>query len=156
MSRPRDSQRARLYAAERLAFPLYHCGEEPFLNDLSSIDKWLLEKCVHSDWWSSRNAARLAVPSQTWTTYDGRGSRAARGGMHRLAFPRWSRNRYVILHEFSHHLTARMYGYTSAASHGPEFCENYLWLVTHVLGVDDGRKLESQYLDHKIRYTPGK
>lgn len=61
------------------------------------------------------------------------------------------RNPVVVLHEITHEVL-RYANLGPRASHGPEFCATYLFLVRHVMGADNARLLERGFVEHRVRY----
>ncbi len=100
----RDSQRQKVYNWEYRVYP-----------DSYKEEMTLMEcvKFVH-DICKDYGVAPPAVN-------DGRRRRRAVGGLHRIALPKWSRNRVIILHELAHTLTMRYSKTLDIAAHGPEY-----------------------------------
>lgn len=64
------------------------------------------------------------------------------------------RNAPVLLHEITHKALAaiaRERGETYA-SHGPQFCALYLFLVEHVMGAEAADTLRDAYRRHRVRF----
>jgi len=139
--RPRDSQRSKLYRAERTVgegqhFPsVAHCQAR-------------VDQILASAWWQTRFPALDQVQVR-----DGRGRRHA-GAFHNrgaISLPRWSRRERVILHELAHLATP-----ASFAAHGPEYAAVYLELVGHFMGAAAARDLAEAFRTHRVRSgTPG-
>lgn len=144
-TRPRDSQRNKLYTAERTldATP-----------DLESMlyTKLFLDKVVASAYY------RKHYNTMTVDLRDGRCRKnaCAEGGYlgHGIIrLPRWARSKLVALHELAHLAVARKYG-RSVPSHGREFAAIYLDLVRHVLGEDKGNQLQAAFRAQGVRFKP--
>jgi len=151
LRRPRDSQRARLYAAERTAFgdPRACPARLATLRELCAyVDQTL------GDAWFEAEFGRFA----SVRVKDGRGTRHAysaydlRSRALLLSFPRWARTRPVVLHELGHAASARRHGVIAA--HGPEFAGVFLGLVRRFLGPDAAGRLAAAYRSHRVRFAP--
>lgn len=59
----------------------------------------------------------------------------------------WAMRESVIIHEVAHHLTR------SAQSHGPEFAQTMLHLVTELIGPEVGLLLTDSYTRHGVRFA---
>jgi putative metallohydrolase (TIGR04338 family) len=155
MTRPRDSQRSKLYAAENAVF---NYGQNPRagrrFTTLDEIDAYLL-KVTGSAWFKRRwpvVGANGHWGSKTWRLKDGRGSRTPKGGMMSMSFPRGSRYEAIILHELAHHICERYNGYERTAWHGWQYCAILLELVTHELGEETGDALRLEFKRRNVRF----
>lgn len=166
----RDSQRSKLYEAERDAFINLEQGEyrDDDLATISDIVTWL-NKISATPWMRKhhsvaadltffdydmfKNSHHIWVSSEVRVLH-GYGARTARGGRSELKFPRWARSKPVVLHELAHLITTREYGYTAVAAHGREFCGTYLDLVGRFMGKDDRRALKQAMVARKVKSTP--
>lgn len=63
------------------------------------------------------------------------------------------RNPVVLLHEITHQILGRERGLGDYASHGPEFCAIYLFLVGHVLGDEAARALKAAYVRRGVKHV---
>lgn len=136
---PRDSQRSRLYAAERTLragrkFPSVEACQE-YVDSVLASSSWM------------RRFPRVRAIRVT----DGRGRRHAGAFVNsaKIALPKWSRSRLIILHELAHHAAPR-----SAPAHGPEFARIYLDLVLEFLGPVTAQKLADAFVVHRVRVSP--
>ncbi|MER5754352.1 TIGR04338 family metallohydrolase [Streptomyces sp. NPDC002088] len=59
----------------------------------------------------------------------------------------WAMREIVIIHEVAHHLTR------SAQTHGPEFTQTMLHLVTELVGPEVGLLLTDSYTRHGVRFA---
>lgn len=128
---PRDSQRARVYAAEDLAFGMINertlarvgaCCEDLSQDEVALfVSAALGDRPLPSLRFKRGGAAILRFA-------DWQGARGAE-----LILPLWAMRRWVICHELAHLVTRRKHG-TAVASHGPEFCFEYLSLVRGSIG----------------------
>lgn len=145
-SRLRDSQRSKVYAAERAS--IQSAPEERFRN-LSDIEHYLV-KMISSAWWQRRYPVRsIAVKS-------GAGTRNAMGtnysrtrGM--ISIPLWARQETVILHEVAHVVAGATYG--SIPAHGREFCKVFLDLIRWRMGDEAWRSLKDEFRERKVKHT---
>lgn len=138
--RERDTQRKRVYAAERV---LDDYGR---IENVSEIQVYV-NKIWASKW--ARKHFRMACACFSPLVADGRGTRIARGGWQRLNLPRWARTKTVILHELTHALLP-----DEGASHGWQFAKAYLDIVRHVLGREAAAKLKAAYRQYHVRFRP--
>lgn len=141
--RPRDSQRSKLYEAERVLDGWINPDGMPTLSEhLDDAQDWIDE--VTAEAWFQRRWGRMQV-----RLVPGRGNNAMYRG--RIMLSPWGRSRpYVLLHELAHVLVPNKY-----AGHGPEFCATYLTLVEFVLGKEAARKLRESFVSHGVRYRKG-
>lgn len=131
MAKVKD-QASRLYAAEELSGIKY--GDALTLKECQKfVDKVIARKYVVE---SYRTLHKVTV-------LDGRGRRSACATNHyeegrAIKLPKWSRNRYVILHEVAHHLTF-------LDGHKAEFASCLLDLVRHFMGKESAEALQGAY-----------
>jgi|SRR5215212_4538479 len=147
MKKARDSQRSRVYKAERAAWENFDTPEfrtvaqcQEYVNDVTYTRFWDER---FTDGWYLDPEVRIEVS-------DGRGRRSAAAfcDEDRIALPKWARNRLVILHELAHILVN---GNRSLASHGPEFVSMYLSLVREFEGEDEAQKLHEAFETHRVK-----
>jgi putative metallohydrolase (TIGR04338 family) len=141
MTRPRDSQRQRVYNAERALLPL----AAP-LREVRDVERYI-----------KKNMARKAIlrryprASLSVNVRDGRGTRSALAyGTHTISLPLWARNEAIALHEMAHIVTNRHF--RGQAGHGWEFCAVMLDLVRFCMGTEAHATLLASYKAHKVRY----
>jgi len=146
--RPRDSQRARVYRAEREAFDVYS-DSTPRL-DFAAVERFVAGVIAES-WFTDTFGMLGAVRIK-----DGRGTRHAYSAYDQrrhsvlFSFPRWSRSLPVLLHEIAHPASLRRHGLVAA--HGPEFAAAYLCLVERHLGAAAWERLQAAFADNRVRY----
>lgn len=134
--RRRDTQKSKVYAAERAARALLDDK-----NVGSMLGVWTFIERVQRDRWFRRHYGY-----HRFQVSDGRGTRIARGGGNWLNLPRWSRTPVVMLHEIAHCLTPDDVG------HGWRFCATHLALVRHFMGKEAHDRLRACYREHRVRY----
>ena len=101
--KPRDQQRAKLYAWERMEFEFDSNMLE--LNDCQAIvDKYLMHVKV-TDGRRCRRALACIADSK-------------------IKLPRWARKKWVVLHEIAH-----FHAHGMGAAHGPTFVKAYITLL---------------------------
>lgn len=141
-ARPRDSQRSRLYAAERAAFG--------HAIDLFSITE--VERYVERVW--SMKRVQGAFPNLGFLPRvdDGRGRRSACASDRAISVPRALRMRWVIVHELAHIIAGREFGRRNIAWHGWQFAQTYLRLARLVLGVEAETALKAQFKARRVKH----
>jgi putative metallohydrolase (TIGR04338 family) len=166
MKRLRDSQRSKVYNAERLAFSIQKFYNntgmstkdiEDFIHKMITTPS--LVRRYHNEFYSKYDQDKPMNEKRPWKIHvkAGQGVRYARGGRYGIIIPGWARNYYVICHELAHTISIRKYEETkSIAAHGWEFCEIYLNLVRFMINIDDHNKLKASFKEHKIKYKESK
>lgn len=155
MRRARDSQRSKVYRAEReLPWSIFVDSRE---NDRTEdrIGSGSLEEVTAFiqdvwDWAFERGITNVAAYP---LIKDGRGTRSARGGLGYLNLPRWARGYTVTLHEITH---ALVMSYDSRAPwHGREFCRVYLRLMKrwHPKRAAASKALRERFKANRVKYT---
>lgn len=130
-TRPRDSQRSKVYAAENATFTY---GQTIPNDGLQKRVNEILDRRPIRARWGARSVSAIL----------GRGGGWAGGG--RISLGVSSRNDWMICHELAHILTPRQY-----AAHGPEYVGVYLFLVETVLGVEQARALREQFRAKRVK-----
>lgn len=141
--RARDSQRKRLYVAERVLGKF----AKP-LQDVQDIERFLKKQL-------QRKAILRRYPDATRTVRvsDGRGRRnACAYGDWKIAIPLWARNTHIVIHEMAHIVTHRQYG-SKVAGHGWEYANVFLDLVRFIMGNEAHDALKQSFKDHKVKFT---
>ena len=145
-SRPRDEQRKRLYAAER------QC--KAFLRDpLSTIGEMqnFVDSILRSRWLQTYFAASVVAPIRV---IGGRQRPAtAMNFLSTISMPKWSRTKFLVIHEVSHILAARCFGEDVIAAHGPEYATLFLELVGHFLGAEDALDLHEAFASCGVAHS---
>jgi putative metallohydrolase (TIGR04338 family) len=144
--RERDTQRSRVYKAERDIWPI--AKPLPTVKDMEAYADRL--------WKMKRFAKKYPAAINWWSgppsVGDGRGQRRALGSASQIKMPLWSRTDAIVLHELSHTVTARAYG--SVAAHGWQFCSTYLDLVLWMMGRAAHDRLKASFKASKVRFNP--
>lgn len=150
---PRDSQRSKVYAAERATFHDYsqpwQQAEYPTLAEATA----LVRRVERSASWAK--LCDRGGMARTWrpvTVEAGRNGGHA-WGTHTISLGRYGRQDWVVLHELAHIATTRRYGDLAAAAHGWQFCDTYLRLVRTWLGKPQRDALRAAFRAHGVRYT---
>lgn len=145
----RDSQREKLYRAER-AVRDEHGGKQ-----FESVEEMqaYIDNLLRQEWFN-----------RTWphvihrvTVHSGAGNRRATcshcwGGYNRcpeIKMPRWARCEQILLHELAHALTP-----VGAAAHGWEFAQAMLRLVKNRIGKEAEKALRLSFRKHRVRMKP--
>ena len=135
-TRPRDSQRARLYRAE---------GQVDAGRGLPTVERmqaWV-DGLVAADWFVARWGDRA------FDVRPGFGHRRATADQNGvLQMPKWARSELVLLHEVAHCLTP-----VNVASHGPEYAGVLLALVRRGMGPGPAQHLEDAFARERVRWT---
>jgi len=129
--RKRDSQRARLYKAERAAWACYN--PSPPLT---------LEACKKL----IQRAARYAHGPTPYVA-DGRGTRIARASQYRINLPRWARKTTIVLHEYAHIITPH-----PEPGHGRVFARNYIRLIRRFVGKTESDIMKLAFREYGVRF----
>ncbi len=146
MKEERDTQRSKLYKAEREAFQenvVYY----PEMDDMAQyVAKTLSRAPIKARYADDFGKNRLQIK-------DGR-RRSSAGGCDRfITIPRAMRKDWVILHELAHALTQRKYGYYVAA-HGWQFAAIYIDLIHFMKGKDAADALKASFRKNRVRWRP--
>jgi hypothetical protein len=169
----RDSQRAKLYRAERAALKAFDEGEP--INSIPEVRDYLegvsRKRFFHSLWKKWRESEIGPGPAR-FDLADGRGTSWARGGSrgyHRdrkpcptcggvikgprvpvvfINAPRWSRRPRFLLHELAHAVCPR-----DVAPHGREFAAIFLALVKRYMGDEAAAALRASYRTNRVKWN---
>lgn len=155
---PRDSQKQKLYSAEQ-KHPLWNRVDfdgrrdaQEFVNRITASKLWR-DRQPHVDEVTILTSKRLK-------------RHAYATGMHGRAvivMPPWSQDpsyysKMLVIHELAHHLTSTYYGphanWDDHESHGWQFADNYLALVSRFLGTEAAQELRRLFREGKVRYRP--
>lgn len=141
----RDSQRQRVYDAEREAFTTDGHFKEVFsFHETKSF----VAAIIQSSYYRELNGwKRIKVK-------DGRRCRNAYyyPCQRAVTFPKWSRNKYVVCHELSHALAHRILKNESGGHHGT-FCAVYASIIGEMVSLTDALRLIEMFDKHGVRYN---
>lgn len=148
--RVRDTQRARVYAAERRAFVppgTGHIRETPRdFEDVRHADEYI--ETIRTSKWLATHYPRAAMSPVR--IISGRGCNATES---RIMLARWGLVKWVVLHELAHTVTDRHHRYETLPGHGREFARIYLALVRRWMGVAEYEKLRAAFKMYKVKYS---
>jgi putative metallohydrolase (TIGR04338 family) len=133
----RDTQRSRLYKAERESGLEKHVQTMTIAEAQRFVDRLLAQKTVRK---------RFPFAMGRITVVAGRGCHAQWYGR-RVTLAKWGCNPLVICHEVAHILERR------GAAHGWEFAETELWLVRRAMGQEAHDALKAAFKAHRVRST---
>lgn len=128
----RDFQRGKIYKAEKKAFSF-------FTERLSLEESAKFAQSIYGSAYVLKKYPTRLVCDRRIEVEDGRGRKTACGGYGYIKLPKWSRQRWVIVHETAHTLTPD--------SHGPQFARCYLDLVYRYLGEIEGDALKTAFAE---------
>ncbi len=141
----RDTQRKRVYTAEREAFKNHENAQFTFDETKAYVKKVML-----SDYYQeSKGFKRIKVK-------DGRGCRNAYyfPSERAVALPKWARKPWVIIHELSHVLAHRTVD--DSVGHHASFCTHYANLIAEMVSVKDAQCLIEMFDKHNVLYQARK
>lgn len=150
MDRPRDSQRQRVYNAEREWKAA--CGRGLELPEVEDLQEYT-DRLIASRW-RAKNFRSIDI-----VINDGRARR--RGGARYnvwdgrwfVGMPRWTRDEAYLLHELAHCLEAADYSDRRVGAwHGWHYCNIMLRLVQKQMGPEAAEVLETEYRKLKVEF----
>lgn len=151
--RPRDSQRSKLYEAERVLDDFISTEWGP--GQVAEMQDWV-DALLDSKWWTRRYGERFIEVTS------GAGQRRALAKTRtdgwfsykrKIGLPLWARKDWVVLHELAHHATDFKHGFDQVAAHGREFARIYVELVGHVMGKPAADALKVSFKEHSVKYS---
>lgn len=135
--RPRDTQRLRVYEAERRAFPDYDKPEWTTEEECRTF----VGSVLGAPWFRSR----WGVRSVEVRFRPGSNAKGSQEGW--IQLPPWGYSPHVILHELGHVVTP-----AQEAGHGAAFCASYLELIRHGVGEVGYRKLRREFIIGNVNH----
>ena len=135
MATTRDSQRSKVYDAERASGLSPNKQTIPNAELQGWVDAVLDRRVIRSRWGVRKVEVKLT---------GGYGGATAHGSWGINASPA-ARNEYIMLHEIAHTLTTRDVG------HGAEYCGVLLFLVRNVLGKEAHASLLAAMRKHRVK-----
>lgn len=153
-TRPRDSQRSKVYKSEDAIFRKSWPPRDPFFPEaefrfetVEEVQAWV-DGIQKSKWWAKQGYTKRKIK-----VHPGRASSSAFANTAKMQIRMpydWSRRKWVILHEMAH-ITADLL-YEEDQRHGRGFCSVYLKLVERWIGVEEARALRKSFVEHNVRY----
>lgn len=146
----RDSQRQKVYDAERDAFA---GGDwESFCDRSTPLSLEACQAIVDAVFESAtlREKYGATMARTAPTVVGGHGNRGRgcyRARTNEIHLPAWTRQRWYVLHECAHALTI-------GEQHGPKFAKCYLDLCRAYMGRHISDSLEAGYKAKRVRYKP--
>lgn len=151
MTSRRDSQRGRLYKAERRLpeFRMFDLGtgKRPSVEDAQEF----INKVSGTAWFQKhfgRDAFKPYGLGPRFTVHDSQGRGGASAMGRHIYVSTYYRNRIVLLHELAHCLTI------GKVAHGREYAAVYLKLVQHVMGKEVAARLKAAFKAEGVRFRP--
>ena len=141
--RDRDSQRQRVYKAQRLFNDCYEHRRHESLGDIEEYVRKIFDNQTVIRYYA--RSVKLGIPR----IENGRVN--AKGGAEVLIFPAWARSEPVIIHEVAHCITNREYE-PYLHRHNWQYCDIYLRLVLIMLGVPAYDLLRESMIRHKVKF----
>ena len=147
--RPWESQRARLYAAERQVKAFLH-DPLPTVTEMQRYVDELLRSRFLQDYFGSRMLTPITVVGKRrWNQQNAN----AHCFISEISMPTGLRSKFVVIHEVCHILTDRFFGQRMSEAHGPEFATFLLMLVNHFLGAEDCHDLLEAYTTNGVVHS---
>ena len=128
-----DSQRAKLYKAEREAF----AGDAEYITPDEALE------LVSKVW--ALSPGLLSAPGVRFSRKKNFGAAHYTGWCHEITFHTDSIKAWVVVHEVAHAVERK------GAAHGPEFARAYLGLVERTFGFEARERLGASFRKHKVR-----
>lgn len=142
MSRPRDSQRLKVYRAETAAFPRHTNVFGTNAATQAWVDDLIAQRWFHARWPGLKGL--VVAP--------GRGATAS-SWIGRITVGPLARNPAIVLHEVAHEITSRAPDeFSRVAAHGPEFAAMFLFLVRRVMGPEDADRLRAAFVAGRVKH----
>lgn len=165
----RDTQRGKLYKAERVA---HETAPGKPLATVKDIERYLKNKVSGRATLTRRYG--IACDFEVWPVAvgDGRGTRRALAhGTTKITIPGWARNEWIVLHEIAHIVHCRIqFGYARkgmkiegerveelrglSAAHGWQYAAIYIDLVQFCMGAEFADALKQCFKLGKVRFRP--
>lgn len=148
----RDSQREKVYAAERIAKTLFP------KDSFSTKDEVIayVHTIIDTRWWKARFPDEIDIRPNLGSTSATGGVVFGRG---KLWLPKWSWEPWVIMHELAHilcHGDRIFRGFNRhgmEGAHGRNFCHWYLELIWYFMGQPEYRCLRSSFREKRAKYV---
>ncbi len=143
-SKPRDTQKQKLYNAERVL--------RAYADPLPTVAD--MEKYVAKVLKRAPIVARYPQDLQPIDVCPGKWGqrRALAHGGDRISMPKWSRDTHIVLHEVAHVIASRVHGARNIAGHGWQYAKVYIDLVHFMMGREAAEALKISFAHHGVRY----
>jgi putative metallohydrolase (TIGR04338 family) len=146
LAKARDSQRQRLYNAERTFGDFYRRANN--LQTVGDITKWV-EAIIRKRWFVELfRINAVTIRPGTRNRVFARGG--ARGTTAVLTLPTWARTEMIVLHELAHACTPAS---SVRAGHGVEYAGTYILLIEKVLGKEKADELRDAFRKGNVDWT---
>lgn len=147
MRRVRDSQRKKLYDAER---PLWLASaRHESMSAVQAFSIRALSAAVAS--YPVAQNVLYDIRAGSFQFKDGRGASRGYANAWFVSLPSFARHELYILHELAHVIHDRTGFFESQAAHGPEFARIYLDLVNLALGVAPFLALKAAFQRGRVK-----
>lgn len=146
----RDSQRSKVYAAEKAAFKDFDNERFETVKDIERFVRHVWSsKRVQSEWPQAVDG-KSNLPDVS----DGRGRRKPCAvGSFEIRIPRHGRVDWILVHELAHIIHSRRTAWRrEEASHGWQYCAIYLRLTLFILGREKHDALKASFKAHRVKY----
>lgn len=156
---PRDSQRQKIYDAERIAFAystqrpvrgafaLAVDRDEALVEAQALVDRVFSSKFVIEKWQPPKLAPRVV------SGHGNRNRGCYKSGRNEIHLPDWTLQRWYVLHEIAHALTAGR-DRDAEPPHGRRFAACYLELVRVYMGRHFAIALEDAFKQKRVVFKP--
>ncbi len=143
---PRDSQKSKVYKAERLAFATGKYSSYPVDFPTDREMQAFVNQVTRSKFWKSAGGTVSVIVKPVPN------NRYARGWDRIIEIPDWGRTKSVVLHELSHALVGReLMDYT----HGQEFVLVYRRLIEEHMGTGWRQMFDREAEALKVKWGIG-
>lgn len=136
---PSDTQRERLYKAEREIASFHNIEFE----SIKAIERFVRRFMKRKAWTKRTHIHQVRVSSNNRRFATG----AAYGYTAELDFPKWAWTKMIIAHELAHCLTPPT---STRAAHGREYAGTYIYLVGKICGSEARTELIKQFHKYDI------
>jgi len=151
VTRPKDSQRGRLYTAEREAFRAF-----PGLADVATPARYERRvRDIMASKWMLDTYPSAVCAGEVWCEFS-----AAMGGANatsrRIRTGERSMNEWVLVHELAHVVHQRLpYAETwDPIGHGRQYAEIYVTIARRFLGAEAYKALRAAFRKHRVKVGP--
>lgn len=140
----RDTQRKRVYTAEKEAFKGYYFGEQFTFRELGQYIELVKQSKYYTSQkgWKSVKLERSCILNACYFP-----------STKRVQFNTRCRTRHIVCHEMAHALAHKTTNDKDVGHHA-SFCTHYANLVAEMIGIDEAVKLIKSFDEHKVLYRP--